>query len=310
MHEQNWVYLPCACQCALPVYPSPGWSIRARQVDRSSRSSAFSQQGYVSPWRQPFTHTHTHTHTRARAERHALSRLYMHTFLVFLLFSWVNITYKAILVLRRDLELAPLRASIQSSMRNWNTTLGNPCRNEALPLWRGSKADTCGNSEARGESEKRTTELKGKQKKLWLMTSLEDCFPGVWCVCTHATEHAVLRFDVFGCLSSTTTLNWGMNWYNWAYRIFLAFFHHTDQFDWGTTTQTCLLDLLHRVRLKACWRRSRVSANITKKRRELLWPDCETAQKKTWILQWHFICQCYQVMRFIYCSKKKSKVGY
>jgi len=93
--------------------------------------------------------------------------------------------------------------------------LGNPCRNEALPLWRGSKADTCGNSEARGESEKRTTELKGKQKKLSQNSPIKliDDFPGglfprcMVCVCTHATEHAVLRFDVFGCLSSTTTLN-------------------------------------------------------------------------------------------------------
>jgi len=58
--------------------------------------------------------------------------------------------------------------------------LGNPCRNEALPLWRGSKADTCGNSEARGESEKRTTELKGKQKKLSQNSPIKliDDFPG------------------------------------------------------------------------------------------------------------------------------------
>lgn len=116
------------------------------------------------------------------------------------------------------------------------------------------------------------------------MTSLEDCFPGVWmCVCTHATEHAVLRFDVFGCLSSTTTLYWGMNWYNWAYRIFLAFFHHTDQFDWGTTThkRVCWIyytmwDWKQAGEGPVCWREVQMSP---KKRWELLWSDCKTAQK-------------------------------
>ncbi len=67
--------------------------------------------------------------------------------------------------------------------------------------------------EARGASEKRTTGLKGKQKKLSQSSPIKliDDFPGglfprCMLVCTHAIEHVALRFDVFGCLSSTTNL--------------------------------------------------------------------------------------------------------
>lgn len=67
--------------------------------------------------------------------------------------------------------------------------------------------------EAKGASEKRTTELKGKQKKLSQSSPIKliDGFPGglfprCTLVCTYATEYAALRFDVFGSLSSTTIL--------------------------------------------------------------------------------------------------------
>lgn len=92
--------------------------------------------------------------------------------------------------------------------------------------------------EARGESEKRTTELKGKQKKLSQRSPIKliDDFPGglfprCMAVCAH-----VFKVWCFWMLVKYNKLNWGMNWYNWAYHIFLAFFHLTYQFDWGTTT--------------------------------------------------------------------------
>ncbi len=67
--------------------------------------------------------------------------------------------------------------------------------------------------EARGASEKRTTELKGKQKKLFQSSTIKliDDFPGglfprCMLVCIHVIEYVALRFDGFGCFSSTTNL--------------------------------------------------------------------------------------------------------
>ncbi len=67
--------------------------------------------------------------------------------------------------------------------------------------------------EARGASEKRTTELKGKQKKLFQSSTIKliDDFPGglfprCMLVCIHAIEYVALRFDGFGCFSSTTNV--------------------------------------------------------------------------------------------------------
>ncbi len=111
--------------------------------------AAFSapRQGYVSPWRQLLHWHRTHTHkytlnacTRIKHIRNACPKKDRH-FFRFSDSSAEKISPKAILVTHRDLELVPSRASIQSSMCNWNDTLGNP-RN-----WRVSKADTYGNSE-------------------------------------------------------------------------------------------------------------------------------------------------------------------
>lgn len=161
MHEQNWVYLPCACQCGLPVYPRPGWSIRARQVDRSSRSSAFSQQGYVSPWRQRL---HTHTHARGMPCINHFKYICTNFFgFLTLQLSKYHRFCTVVLNLHSCGRQFKVQCAIETPL--WVTPAGTrrSLSGEDLKL---THMEIVSEGEAWGESEKRTTELKGKQKKL------------------------------------------------------------------------------------------------------------------------------------------------
>jgi len=68
----------------------------------------------------------------------------------------------------------------------------------------------------------------------------------------------------------------------------------------GSITPCEIESMLEKVQSKCKYHQKEARATVARLR--------NSSEKNIWILQWHFICQCYQVMRFIYCSKKKSKV--